>query len=187
MQKEHDLTQLLVRRLDGDSTADGAVLPIIYDHLRQLAARQLHRERRDHTLQPTALAHEAYLRLRELNHIDISNTDHFFALASTMIRRILVDHARAANRLKRGRDAERFTLTTGIADAPTNQFDLLALDDALEKLAAMDNRQSQIVELRFFGGLTVPQVAGVLNLSERTVKSEWSAAKAWLYDELAQI
>lgn len=184
MEKSECITQWLTRCLDGDRQAADRVLPIVYGELRGIAERHLRRERGDHTLQPTALVHEAFLRLQELREIKWKERAHFFAVASSMIRRVLVDHARARNRKRRSAEGRRVTLSSDWAEAPTLEVEVLALNEALDQLAAMDARQSQIVELRFFGGLTVDEAAEVMKLSPRTVKSEWASARAWLYQRL---
>lgn len=180
-----DVTRLLERWAGGDPRAVDRVLTLVYDELRALAAAHLSRERADHTLQPTALANEAYMRLARITDISWTGREHFLAVASTLIRRILVDHARARAAAKRGGDLTILPINDSDTPAPASSVDLLALDEALEQLARMDPRQSRIVELRFFGGLTVDQTAEVLELSPRTIKSEWRTARAWLYAQLA--
>jgi RNA polymerase sigma factor (TIGR02999 family) len=160
------------------------LVPLVYRELRTIAARQLRRERGDHTLQPTALVHEAYLKLVGQRAGVWKNRGHFFAVASQAMRRILVDHARAHRARKRGRDAAMVPLeiTEAVAAAPPPA--VLALDEALTRLAALDARQSQVVELRCFGGLTIEETAEAVGLSLTTVKAEWRLAKAWLHREL---
>ncbi|MBS1793471.1 MAG: sigma-70 family RNA polymerase sigma factor [Acidobacteria bacterium] len=157
------------------------LLSLVYDELRRIARRYLRRERSDHTLQPTALVHEAYLKLIDISDVSWQDRAHFFAVASNVMRRILVDHARARTTDKRGGDAQRIALEDAgeISDPP--DVDLLALDEALKQLAGFDEQQSRIVELRFFGGLTVDETAHVLAVSPATVKREWTMAKAWLF------
>lgn len=184
-QRTEDVTRLLERWAGGDPRAMDRVLNLVYDEIRALAAAHLARERADHTLQPTALANEAYMRLARISEINWTGREHFLAVASNVIRRVLVDHARAHSAAKRGGDLTIVPIDDSDTPTPAPTVDLLALDEALETLARMDPRQSRIVELRFFGGLTVEQTADVLQLSPRTVKSEWRTARAWLYAQLA--
>jgi len=178
------VTLLLKQVANGNEEAVGNLIPLVYDELRRVAQRRLRVERTDHTLQPTALVHEAYLKLVAQRNANWQNRAHFFAVASRVMRRILVDHARGRLRMKRGgRQAKLpldkvFILSRGRCD------ELLALDESLERLSKLDDRQSRIVELRFFGGLSVDEVAKVLGVSSKTVKRDWSMAKAWLYGEL---
>ncbi len=180
------LTELLAKCFDGDKTAADRALPMVYRELHGIAERHLVHERADHTLQPTALVHEAFLRLQSLRDIKWQSRAHFFAAASRMIRRVLVDHARTRKRKKRGGDVDRIELTNDWAEAPADNVDVLALNEALDTLAKMDERQSRIVELRFFGGLSLTEIADVFGLSTRTIKTEWSSAKAWLYHQLTR-
>jgi len=179
------ITRLLVQWSAGKKTALDQLLPLVYDDLKRLAGAQLRREKTGHTLQSTALVHEAYLRLVDQRQATWQNRVQFFSIASQIIRRILVDHARRRGAEKRGGDAVRVTIDESIA-AEQSEFDLLALEDALEKLATMDERQSRIVELRFFGGLSIEETGEVLGLSEATVKRDWSMARAWLFRELGR-
>ena len=165
----------------GDFQARDELIRVVYEELRRRAAAYLRRERVDHTLQPTALVHEAYLRLIGQERVVWQNRAHFFAVAAQMMRRILVDHARGHGRRKRSGAALRVTLDERIANAEPPACDLLQIDQALAELAAIDPRQSQIVELRYFGGLTESEVAEVLGLSRSTVTREWHTARAWLY------
>ena len=184
-----DFTRLLKRASGGDRRDVDALLAAIYDDVRRLAVGQLKGERRDHTLQPTALVHEAYLKLIEQRSTDWKDRAHFFAVASRIIRRILVDHAREKNALKRGGSGgggQRVSLEGVDAAAPQADVDLVALDDALQELAELSERQARIVELRYFGGLTVPEVAAALGLGARTVDREWQAARAWLFCRLSE-
>jgi RNA polymerase sigma factor (TIGR02999 family) len=158
-------------------------MPLVYDELRALAESYLQRERPNHTLQATALVHEAYMRLIKQEDVDWRNRAHFFAVAAQAIRRILVDHARGHQSAKRGGDRKRVHLDQGLA-LPEPDLDLLALDEALEELARLHERQSRIVELRFFGGLSLKEVAEYLGLSSRTVDSDWHMARAWLRGKL---
>ena len=178
------MTRLLGKwRESRDPEALDRLMPLVYDELRALASRRLRGERPDHTLQATALVHEAYARLVE-GAVDFADRAHFFALAATAMRRILVDYARRRGRAKRGGDLERVTL--GEADATTSQGseDLLALDEAIERLATLDERKARVVELHFFGGLTYEEVAAALEISESTVDRDLRMAKAWLASEL---
>jgi len=160
------------------------LLDVLYTDLRSLARHHMQRERRDHTLQATAIVHEVYLKLIDQRKTDWANRTQFFALASHLIRRILVDHARQAKAAKRGGGWERLTVAEVCAVAPEQDVDLLALDDAMGKLASIDERLARIVELRFFGGLTLEEAASIMDVSERTAKRLWASAKAWLYREL---
>jgi RNA polymerase sigma factor (TIGR02999 family) len=157
------------------------MLPLIYDELRSLAASYLRRERPGHTLQPTALVHEAYMRMIDQRQVDWSNRAQFVGLAAVMMRRILVNHARDRIAAKRGGVAERVPLTIVGEQIGTPEVDLLGIHDALERLAAIDARKAQIVELKFFGGLTMEEIAHVTGVSRATVEREWTFARAWLY------
>ena len=181
-----DVTQLLVRWSEGDTTALEQLLPSVYRELRRIASRQLRRERADHTLVPTALVHEVYLRLVDQQRVTWQNRAHFFGLTAQLMRRILVDHARARHTEKRGDGAPRVSLdlVAEKADEQTPPEDVLAVDRALERLAAIDPEQARVVELRFFAGLTVEETAHVVNRSPRTIKREWRLARAWLFREL---
>jgi RNA polymerase sigma factor (TIGR02999 family) len=181
-----DITQILKRASTGDDSAVNRLMPLVYDELRALAETYLKQERPDHTLQATALVHEAYVRLIRQQDVEWRNRAHFFAVAAQAIRRILVDHARAHQRAKRGGEHQRVQLDEGIALAAERDLDLLALDEAMDKLAILNERQSRIVELRFFGGLTLKEAAEVLNVSPRTVDGDWSMARAWLRRELRE-
>ena len=181
------ITKLLATLKDGDRTAAAAkLMPLVYDEFRALAARHLRRERVGHTLQPTALVHEAYLRLIDQTRVDWQGRTHFFAVGAQAIRRILVDHARQHKRQKRGGGAGRVQLDEAVALAPQRHEELLALDEALKKLAELDARQAQVVEMRFFGGLSVAEVASMLGVSKRTVEGDWTMARAWLLRELTR-
>jgi RNA polymerase sigma-70 factor, ECF subfamily len=182
-----EITQLLIRLKDGDrASAAAKLMPLVYDEFRALAARHLRHERADHTLQPTALVHEAYLRLIDQTRVDWQGRTHFFAVGAQAIRRILVDHARQRKRQKRGGGAGRVALDESVALAPQRAEEILALDEALENLAKLDSRQAQIVEMRFFAGMSVDEVAGVLGVSKRTVEGDWTMARAWLMRELSR-
>jgi len=175
------VTGLLQAWSAGNPNAQEELLPLVYRELRRRAAGQLRRDRRDHTLQPTALVHEAYLRLVGQRDVDWQSRTHFFALASRMMRRILVDHARARAAAKRPDGALRVTLDGTLATVDPRGCDLLMLDQALSELAHLDLRQESIVELCYFGGLTEVEVAGALSVSRSTVARELRSAKAWLY------
>lgn len=178
-----EITRLLRHAAEGDAAALDALLPVVYGELRRLARRYLREERSGHTLQPTALVHEAYLRLIGQHSVDWENRAHFFAISAQMMRRILVNHAEARRADKRGGEAEHLTL--GAADeVPAPQTDVLALDHALRALEKLDPRQARVVELRYFGGLDIPEVANALGVSAATVKREWTTAKLWLKREL---
>lgn len=159
-------------------------MPLVYDELRRLASGYMRRERPDHTLQATALVHEAYLRLVDQTQIDWRGRAHFFSIAARLMRQILVDHARERNADKRGGGMTKLALDDAVSFAQENEIDLIALDDALKTLANFDQQQSQIVELRFFGGLTIEETSEVLHVSPSTVKREWGLAKAWLRREV---
>jgi len=177
-------TQALVEHAGGDGNAASKLLPLVYDELRSLAARYMRSERRDHTLQPTALVHEAYVRLVDASQIDLRGKTHFFALAALQMRRALVEHARGRGALKRGGSANRVTLDDAHAVVTGGVVDMLALDEALGKLSRDSPRQCRVVELRFFGGLSVEEAAQFLDVSPGTVKGDWRVAKAWLAREL---
>lgn len=179
-----EVTQLLDRVSRGQPGALDALMSVVYNELRRQAARYLRRERENHTLQPTALVHEAFFKLVDQRHVRWQNRAHFFGIAAQAMRRILVDHARAHARIKRGGSAVQVTLDETVRADAADAVDMIAVDGALRRLAALDPRQAQIVELRFFGGLTVEESAEVLSLSPATIKREWSMAKAWLFTEL---
>ncbi len=181
------VTQLLNDWSKGDQTALDQLMPLVYAELHRLAASYLSRERSDHTLQPTALVNEAYLRLIDQNSVAWENRAQFFGIAAQMMRRILVNHARDRHADKRGGpDVLRVSLDEAISFFEERDVNLVALDEALTRLEEMDQRQSQIVELRFFGGLTIEEVAAQLHTSPATVKREWSTAKLWLLRELSR-
>lgn len=181
---QHDVTRLLIRLTDGDDGALGELLPLVYAELRRLAASYLRRERPDHTLQPTALVHEAYLRLVDQTQARWQNRAHFLGVAAQMMRRILVDHARGHRAEKRGGDFQILSLDENIDVSGERAADLVALDEALKRLAELDPQKSRVVELRFFGGLSVEETAEVLGVSAPTVKRQWRMAKAWLYGQV---
>ncbi|MCC6262904.1 MAG: sigma-70 family RNA polymerase sigma factor [Bryobacterales bacterium] len=181
-----DVTTLLARWSSGDAGALEQLTPIVYDELRRIARRHLARERKDHTLQSTALVHEAYLRLIGSSGSEYHNRQHFFAVAAQVIRRVLVDHARAVNAAKRGGGAQKILLEDQPeASTPAeNVAEVLALHEALERLAVFDQQQERIVELRYFAGLSIEETAEVLGVSAATVKRDWVMARAWLAREL---
>jgi RNA polymerase sigma factor (TIGR02999 family) len=179
-----EVTQLLIDWSNGDQNAFEKLLPLVYGELRRLAARHLARERRNHTLQSTAVVHEAYLRLVDQSRVQWKNRAQFFGVASQMIRRILVDHARSHQAAKRGSGAIKLSLDEAVGVPGGKDLDLVALDDALKSLAEMDDQQARIVELRFFGGLSIEETAEVVGISPATVKRDWAMSKAWLYREL---
>jgi RNA polymerase sigma factor (TIGR02999 family) len=176
----NDVTALLHRAGEGSDTAAAQLLPLVYDELRALAAAHMAAERPDHTLQPTALVHEAYVRLVDQSRVQWQNRAHFFAIAAQAIRRVLVDHARAHNALKRGGDRARADISLDAQPAPDSDVDMVALDEALTALARKDERKAHVVELRFFAGLTAQETADHLDVSLSTVESDWRTARAWL-------
>src|SRR5437763_10984605 len=184
MTSQHEITRLLADWSNGDRGALARLTPVGYDELRRLAGRYLRQERVGHSLQSAALVHEAFLKLVGQNTVRWQNRAHFFGIAAQMIRRILVDYARARQAGKRGSGAERLSLDEAIALPGAPDLDLLALDDALEGLAKIDERQSRLVELRFFAGLTLEETAEVLQMSIATAKRDWVSAKAWLSREI---
>jgi RNA polymerase sigma factor (TIGR02999 family) len=184
MSEQVQLTVLLQRLTAGDPGAAAEVIPLIYQELRQLAEYYMARERSNHILRTTALVHEAYLRLVDQRQTNWRNRAHFYGAAAQTMRRILVDHARAGQAEKRGGGAMRLSLDEAARFPETQTPEIVQLDDALTRLAAMDSRQSRIVELRFFAGLTVEETAEVMGISPKTVKRDWSVARAWLHREL---
>lgn len=180
-----NVTELLIAWSDGNKQALDLLMPIVFDELRRQASGYLRRERAGHTLQTTALVNEAYLRLVDQNNVRWQNRAHFFGIAAQLMRRILVDHARAKHRAKRGGDDLRVTLDEATAVGGDRDVDLVALDEALDRLAKFDLQQSRVVELRFFSGLNVEETAEVLRISPATVKRDWSVAKAWLHREIS--
>lgn len=161
-------------------------MPAVYDELRRQAARYLRREHAGHTLQTTALIHEAYVRLVDQRNVQWQNRAQFFGMAAQMMRRILVDHARTKKRVKRGGSGIKVSLADATIPVNERDLDVVALDEALDRLAAIDEQQSRVVELRFFSGLTVEETAKVMHISPATVKRDWSMAKAWLHRELSR-
>jgi len=181
---EREVTRLLVAWSDGDLAALEQLAPLVYSELRRLARRHLGRERKGHTLQTTALVHEAYIRLIDQKEVRWQNRAHFFAIAAQMMRRILVDYARARNYAKRGGGAQMVSLDEAMEVSDERAADMIALDEALVALAELDQRKSRIIELRFFGGLSIEETAEVLGVSPGTVMREWTFAKAWLQREI---
>jgi RNA polymerase sigma factor (TIGR02999 family) len=178
------VTKLLVRWREGDREALEELMPLVYEELRRLAHYYLQRERSDHTLQSTALVHEAYLRLAGGNVPEWQNRAHFFGIAAHIMRQILVEYARAHSAAKRGGSACKLTLDEAFALPEPRDIDIVALDEALTNLAALDAQQSRIVELRFFAGLTIEDTSEVLGISPATVKRDWTSARAWLHREI---
>ena len=178
------VTALLQQIRHGDRAAESDLIPLIYNQLQAIARRQMAHERPDHSLQATILVHEAFLRLVGDSQIDWSNRAHFFALASRVMRRMLVDHARAANAQKRPGARQKVELDSALVFVEAQAADVMALDQALERLAAWDARQCRVVEMHFFGGLGFEEIGEVLSVSPRTAKRDWSMARAWLYREL---
>lgn len=180
-------TDLLLRWSEGDVSARDELMRLVYDELRRLAGSYLRRERPDHTLQPTALVNEAYIRLVDWKNVRWQNRAHFIAMAAQVMRNILVDHARARQAAKRGGSQFNVSLSqAGRLPEGETEVDLLALHEALERLSALDGQKALVVELRFFGGLTIEEAAEALGISQPTVEREWAKAKAWLYRELSQ-
>lgn len=179
-----DVTDFLIKWSEGDQEALNRLMPLVYDELRRLASRYLRHERSGHTLQTTALVHEAYLKLVDQKNASWENRVQFFAAAAQVMRHILVDYARSRKAFKRGGDYCRLSLDEAIVSSKEKDPDLLTLNEALNSLEAVDAQQSRVVELRVFGGLTVDETAEVLGISSRTVKREWSMAKAWLHKQI---
>ncbi len=183
-EEDRNIHELLAQTAGGNQDAAEQLMPLVYDRLRFLAKKLLHQESPAHTLQPTALVNEAYLRMVGKSNVDWKSRTHFFAIGAKVMRRILVDHARSKKRLKRGGGMPRVEVVDEMCVSHRNDEDVLAIEEAMEKLAKLDQRQAQIVELRFFGGLTVEEVAQVLSVSKRTVEAEWTMVRAWLRREL---
>jgi RNA polymerase sigma factor (TIGR02999 family) len=180
----NEVTQLLLAWRNGDEAAFEQLLPLVYDELRRMARHYMRRERRDHTLQTSALVHEAYLRLLDHEGIDWQNRAHFFGLAAQAMRRVLVDYARRRNFAKRSGAAQRVMLEEAASLAEERAAEVVALDDALQSLAQFDPRKSRVVELRYFGGLSIEETAEVLGIAAATVVRDWNTAKAWLWQEM---
>ncbi len=180
------VTQALLDLSRGERAALDRLLPAVYDHLHRMAERELRRERNDHTLSPTALVHEAYLKLVQLDHISWQGRDHFFGACAQAMRRILISYARMKRAEKRGgASAQPVTLENAMVAATERPDELVALDEALSRLAVLNERQARVVECRFFGGMDVDQTAGALGISPATVKRDWALARAWLNRELS--
>lgn len=180
----HEITRLLIDWSNGSQDAVEHLFPLVYEELRRLAYRYMSRERPGHTLQTTAVVHEAYLRLIDQKHVQWQNRAHFFAIAAQMMRRILITHAQSHAYAKRGGGTLKVSLDEAAVLSPARAGELIALDDALKGLAVIDVRRSQVVELRFFGGLNNEEIAEVLKVSPNTVTRDWNVAKAWLYREM---
>jgi RNA polymerase sigma factor (TIGR02999 family) len=181
-----EVTQLLVEWRHGDKAALDQLIPLVYDELRRLARGYMRREKEGHTLQTSALIHEAYLRLVDQKNVQWNNRAHFFGVAAQLMRQILVDHARSRSRAKRGGNAQKVSLAE-LSAISVELAEVIALDDALNELAELDSRKSQIVEMKFFGGLTNEEVAEVLKITSRTVEREWRKAKAWLQRAISKV
>lgn len=182
-----EISRILRLWNDGGLHSADQLMAAVYDELHKIAAQYLRKERRDHTLQPTALVHEAYLKLIDISDANWHDRAHFFAVASNVMRHILVDYARAHSAEKRGGEFQKIELDEAVGFSDTEgekKLDILALDESLNRLAAFDEQQSRIVELRFFGGLTIEETAEILQISPATVKREWALAKAWLYSRM---
>lgn len=180
----HAVTRLLVAWSGGDAGASEQLMPLVYEELRQLARRYLRRERDDHTLQPTALVHEAYLRLVDATQVNWQSRAHFYGIAARVMRRLLVDHARRQTAAKRGARAAVLPLEVAAEVIAPGRVNFEALDGALQQLSRIGPRQSEVVELKFFGGLTTREIGEVLDVSERTVTKDWEFARSWLKREL---
>lgn len=183
---QHEVTQILHDWRDGDRNAPERLMPLVYDEMRRLARIYLAREGGGHTLQPTALVNEAYLRLVDQTRVNWQNRSHFYSIASSMMRRVLIDHARAHATNKRGGGAIRLSIDDVQIPIEQRAASLVALDEVLERLAQMDERKSKIVEMRFFGGMSDEEIADVLGISVRTVLRDWKTARLWLYRELSE-
>jgi len=181
-----EVTQLLLAWREGDEAALGELLPLVYDELHRLAARYMRRESPGHTMQTSALVNEAFIRLVDQRQVHWQNRAHFFGIAAQLMRRILLDHARGQARGKRGGGVHRVSFDEGAIVSEQRAAELIALDDALNALAAFDSRKSRIVELRFFGGLSNEEVTEVMGMSLRTVEREWRKAKAWLHHAISE-
>ena len=186
MDESRQITQMLKDWGDGKEEALNRLMPLVYEELRRQASLFLSKERSGHTLQTTALIHEAYIKLIDQTHVNWQNRSHFFAIASQAMRRILVDHARTRHREKRGGAAENLPIEHALhIGTPQKSVDLMALDEALERLAKFDPRQVKIVELRYFSGLSIDETAEIIGVSNATVRNDWNMAKAWLKQEIS--
>ena len=181
---QHQITQLLAEWSEGNQSALDELYPLVYEELHRLARRYMSRERKGHTLQTTALINEAYVRLVDQKNVRWANRSHFFAISAQIMRRILIDHARRHAYAKRGGGAKQVSLEEAAIVAPDQASELVRLDEALQILAKMDERRCHVVELRYFGGLSNEEIAGVLKVSENTVTRDWNLARAWLYQQL---
>ena len=182
--RQHEITELLAEWREGNQSALDELYPLVYNELHRLARRYMSRERKGHTLQTTALINEAYVRLVDQKNVQWANRSHFFAISAQIMRRILIDHARRHAYAKRGGGAQQVSLEEVATVASDQGRELIQLDEALKSLAEMDPRRSQVVELRYFGGLNNEEIAGVLHISENTVTRDWNMARAWLYQQL---
>jgi len=185
MPSQNEVTQLLLAWSQGDRSALEELIPLVYDELHKMARRYMIREQAAHTLQTTALVNEAYLRMVDMRKVQWQNRAHFFAVSAQLMRRILVDFARSRNYQKRGGGKRKVTLDDALEVSPRQDADLVLLDDALNALAVVDDRKRKVVELRFFGGLTVEETAHVLEVSSDTVMRDWKMAKVWLLREMS--
>jgi RNA polymerase sigma factor (TIGR02999 family) len=183
----HDVTQLLRAWRAGDKAAMARLMPLVYDEIHRLARRYMAREKAGHSLQTTALVHEVYLRLVDVSNVDWQDRNHFYALCARLMRRVLIDLARSRNMLKRQGHLRHVDLDHAVHVAVEPGVDLMAVDDAVTRLATIDARKSQVVELRFFGGFTVEETASILDVSPETVMRDWTFAKAWLMRELGEV
>jgi RNA polymerase sigma factor (TIGR02999 family) len=181
---QHQITQLLAEWSEGNQSALDELYPLVYEELHRLARRYMSRERKGHTLQTTALINEAYVRLVDQKNVRWANRSHFFAISAQIMRRILIDHARRHGYAKRGGGAQQVSLEEVALVAHDASSELLRLDEALQELAKMDPRRCHVVELRYFGGLSNEEIAGILKVSENTVTRDWNLARAWLYQQL---
>ena len=184
--QQHQITQLLAEWSDGNQSALDELYPLVYEELHRLARRYMSRERKGHTLQTTALINEAYVRLVDQRNVRWANRSHFFAISAQIMRRILIDHARRQGYAKRGGGAKQVSLEEAAIVAPDTASELVRLDEALKSLAKVDERRCHVVELRYFGGLSNEEIAGVLKVSENTVTRDWNLARAWLYQQLTE-
>ena len=182
----HQITELLAEWREGNQSALDELYPLVYDELHRLARRYMSRERKDHTLQTSALINEAYVRMVDQKNVNWANRSHFFAISAQIMRRILIDHARRHAYAKRGGGAQQVSLEEVAAITPNQGRELIRLDEALKSLAERDPRRSQVVELRYFGGLNNEEIAGVLHVSENTVTRDWNMARAWLHQQLSE-
>ena len=182
----NEVTRILERAQQGDPKAAGELLPLVYDELRLLAAHKMASEAPGHTLQPTALVHEAFLRLTNNGQPQWQNRAHFYGVAARLMRQILVDYARRHRTRKRGGELEKLPLDAVLAFTPEKSTELIMLDQALERLSQFDERQARIVEMKFFGGLSMEEIAGVLDVSTKTANRDWTMARAWLHQEITR-